>query len=177
MEQETSIRINLNSREFEIKGNEEFISKYDAIIESFLLIMKSNEAQASQPPSPGKTESPTKSDNQSTKKNLESSNGEAASSVSKVPDSFGEFYNKIPKAAKDVDKILAAGYFVQLTSGSNSFSTREASTLLVEQGVKLSNPSAFMKSNFATKKVFKHQGNYRVSESGAEYVKQMLSER
>ena len=35
MEEKAKIRINLNSREVEIEGSEDFVSKYDGTINSF----------------------------------------------------------------------------------------------------------------------------------------------
>ncbi|MDX2360577.1 MAG: hypothetical protein QNK23_07210 [Crocinitomicaceae bacterium] len=169
MEEKTGIRINLNTREFEINGSEEFISKYDNVIQSFLKIIESDNLSTVKNPE-NKKQSPKKT--QGTEHVKDSSN-EADSHA--VPVSFGEYYHKLPSSAKSVDKILLAGYFVQQGSESSSFATKEASSLLLEQGVKLSNPSEFMRANLATKKVFKHQGKYRVSETGIAFLERITT--
>ncbi len=167
MEEKSKIRINLNSREFEIEGSEEFIAKYNETIDSFLEKIYSSDSTQNN------TSNASEEDvtGNITAKNRTDSGGLTEEDKEQ---SFGEWYNKLPNTAKDVDKILLAGYFVQLESADGIFSTREASNLLVEQGVKLSNASAFMKSNMSTKKVFKHKGGYRVSDTGVSYIKNNL---
>lgn len=163
MEDKARIRINLNSREIEIEGPEQFIEKYDAIINSYLEHMSNAPEKATV--LGGKNSADTQTD------------GDTPQDQNRYEpkyQSFGEFYSKIPKSAKDVDKILAAGYFVQNSSNDGAFSTKDASKLLIEQHVKLSNASAFMKSNLETRKAFKHEGKYKVSEQGIEYLKKLM---
>jgi len=167
MEEKAKIRINLNSREVEIEGSEEFVSKYDETINSFLEKIYLEDDN--------KNQSKVNTRVEHTKAQIESTS-QVDDEDNDIDDtSFGELYNKLPNSAKDVDKMLLAGYFVQLSSDDKIFSTRAASKLLLEQGVKLTNPSASMKSNMSTKKVFKHKGHYRISETGISYIKGLIS--
>ena len=62
-------------------------------------------------------------------------------------------------------------YFVQSKNPEKVFTLKEASDLLLDQGVKLSNPNAFNKANSETKRIFKLSGkNFRVSDIGVEYI-------
>ena len=168
MEEKKKIRINLNSREVEIEGSEDFVSKYDETINSFLEKIYLEDGNKNHPKVNNSTDYTVTKIEKSSEENDESNdiNDDA---------SFGELYNKLPNSAKDVDKMLLAGYFVQSSSEDKIFSTRAASGLLLEQGVKLTNPSASMKSNMSTKKVFKHKGHYRISETGISYIKGLIS--
>lgn len=166
MEEKAKIRINLSSREVEIEGSEDFVSKYDETINSFLEKIYLDDDNKNQ----SKVNSEVEYDKAETNTSEEVDDSEIDDDTS-----FGELYNKLPNSAKDVDKMLLAGYFVQLSSEDKIFSTRLASGLLLEQGVKLTNPSASMKSNMSTKKVFKHKGQYRISETGISYIKGLIN--
>ena len=78
------------------------------------------------------------------------------------------------RSATDVDRILVAGFFAQQKGADNGFGTGEANTLLTEQGVKVGNPSQCVKQNLLAKRVFKHQGRYRVSQIGLDYLRQLI---
>jgi hypothetical protein len=45
---------------------------------------------------------------------------------------------------------------------------------LTEQGVKVGNPSQCVKQNLLAKRVFKHQGRYRVSQIGLDHLRQLI---
>jgi hypothetical protein len=47
---------------------------------------------------------------------------------------------------------------------------------LTEQGVKVGNPSQCVRQNLAAKRVFKHLGRYRVSQTGLDHLRQMLGD-
>ena len=66
--------------------------------------------------------------------------------------------------------MLLAGRFAQLLSEDNSFSTKESNSLLLEQSVKVGNPSQCMTNNLKAKRVFKIGDRYRVSRPGEEYL-------
>ena len=70
--------------------------------------------------------------------------------------------------------MLVAGYFAQQRGADNGFATGEANTLLTEQGVKVGNPSQCVKQNLLAKRVFKHQGRYRVSQIGLDHLRQLV---
>lgn len=81
---------------------------------------------------------------------------------------------RLPPTATDADRMLVAGYFAQQSGADNGFTTVEANDLLTEEGVKVDNPSQCVKQNLLAKRVFKHQGRYRVSQIGLDYLRQIL---
>jgi hypothetical protein len=83
---------------------------------------------------------------------------------------FGEMLLRLANGVTATDQMLVAGLFAQRASEENHFFTREASSLLLEQGVKVGNPSQCMTNNLKAKRVFKVGSAYRVSRSGVEYV-------
>jgi hypothetical protein len=91
-----------------------------------------------------------------------------------IPDNFGEFYSKFPKGISNVDKMLLASFFLQSSSEGKCFTVKEASDLLIDQGVSLSNAGVFNKHNINSKRVFKLTGKaFRVSDTGVEYIKNL----
>jgi hypothetical protein len=82
--------------------------------------------------------------------------------------------NRLPRGATDVDRMLLAGYSAQQNGADTGFGTGEANALLSEQGVKVDNPAQCVKQNLLAKRVFKHQGRYRVSQIGLDHLRQLL---
>ncbi len=103
---------------------------------------------------------------------LSSDNKDQSSSV---PVHFGEYYQKFPNTIKDTDRFLIAGYFVQSNSPNNSFSTGEANTNLRDNNVKLSNPSQAAVGLKQSKKIFKVENGWKVSETGISYLESLKS--
>ena len=134
MDQRGRLRINLSQREFEVEGSEEFVRGFAERISELLdlldvgpVVTAPVEAEAA-PPSP------------------------------RAPlGSFGEFLLRLPSSATDVDKMLAAGYFVQVGSADDAFTTADANRRLTEQGIKLGNPSQCVKQSLLAKRVFLRQ--------------------
>ena len=153
------LRINLINGEFEIDGNSDFIIEhFGERINSYLDIIQSdkgiNKENAIIRPNPNKSEI----------------------LVGTIPDNFGEYFNKFSKSISNVDKLLIASYFIQSTQESKSFLVKDASDLLIEQGIKLSNSAAFNNLNLNTKRIFKLTGKaFRVSDIGKEYIKNLLN--
>jgi len=159
-ENRITIRINLEQREFEVQGDASYIDqKFGKDIREYIDLIKGK-----------KTEKPAESI-----PNISHDLPKTESvNLSELPDSFGEYLNKFPKGLSSVDKLLIACYFVQSRSKEKSFTVSDASDLLIEQGVKLSNASAFNKSNKNTGKIFTLSGkNFRVSESGVDHIKSL----
>jgi hypothetical protein len=164
MENKAKIRINLNLREFEIEGSEDFINSHSAKIESFLEILKnippSQAAPVIQQPATNSYAPVSPS---------------SSVSSNQIPDNFGEYYHLLPKTAKDADKVLIAGYFHQLNNPDAYFTTGDATKLLIDQGVKLSNPAQFIGNNVKVKRIIKlGKGKFKVSKDGVEYIQQLL---
>lgn len=151
-ETSTRLRINLAQGEFEVEGSEAFVKAYAERFEA--LLERLNGAAAAAPP----------------KGLLQGVPVEGPP----VPPSFGEIVQKLPRTASDVDRILVAGHFAQLRSPDKSFSTADANALLTEQGIKVGNPSQCVRQNLVAKRVFKHQGRYRVSQAGVDQLRQLL---
>jgi hypothetical protein len=155
-EQRARLRINLSQREFEVEGSESFVSAYAERFDRWLGRLggppDEAPAPAAAPPEPAPSLRPPAA----------------------PAHTFGELLHRLPRAASDVDRILAAGYFAYLRSADKSFSTGEANALLTEQGIKVGNPSQCVRQNLVAKRVFKHLGRYRVSQSGLDYLRQML---
>jgi len=159
------IKVNLNSREFEVDGDHEIIFKnFGQLLNDYLDIIK-KEPKTPNRPNQYQTGS-------------QPSNGNATTTefdVEQLPDSFGELFNKFPKSISNVDKLLLAGFYIQSHNENNTYTVVEGTELLLDQGIKLSNPNAFNKSNVATKRVFKLSGkNFRISDIGMSYIKALL---
>jgi hypothetical protein len=154
-EERARLRINLAQREFEVEGSETFVRTYASRFETLLKRMDAEGEVDIEPAPPTPLQGVP---------------------VARPPgtSTFGELLHHLPRAASDVDRILVAGHYVQGRSNDMSFSTGEANALLTEQGVKVGNPSQCVKQNLIAKRVFKHQGRYRVSQTGADHLRQML---
>ncbi|MDB4919502.1 hypothetical protein [Mucilaginibacter sp.] len=157
------IRINLETREFEVHGEAKYINEtFGTYISEYLDIIKG----------PQKTKNASNND---LLKNTEPLNNDKVSNDSALPDSFGEYLNRFPRTLSNVDKLLVSSFYVQSHNNGNFFTIPEASNLLIDQGVKLSNANAFNKSNESTKRIFKLSGkNFRVSDSGIQYIKTLV---
>jgi hypothetical protein len=164
------LRINLESREFEVEGDAGYINERfgDEIDEYLSMIKKGSRSRSqSQPESSVAKQNLDRSDVPSSLPNINMS----------MPDSFGEYFSKYPKGIGIVDKLLIASYYVQSNNTEKVFTLKEATDLLLAQGVKLSNPNAFNKANRESKRIFNLTGkNYRVSESGVEYLNGLMTE-
>jgi hypothetical protein len=154
-EERTRLRINLAQREFEVEGSEAFVRTYASHFETLLKRFDGEEEAVPEPAPPPLLQG-------------------IPVDGSPTHRSFGELLHHLPRAASDVDRILVAGHFVQARSNDRSFSTGEANALLTEQGVKVGNPSQCVKQNVVAKRVFKHQGRYRVSQTGDDHLRQIL---
>ena len=150
--QRAKLRINLVQREFEVEGSESFVRTYAERLDQLLGRLMQQPGAA--PGAPGSARP----------------DGDALPGTG----TFGELLHRLPRAATDVDRMLVAGYFAQQRGADNGFATGEANTLLTEQGVKVGNPSQCVKLNLLAKRVFKHQGRYRVSQIGLDHLRQLI---
>lgn len=163
------IRINLDQREFEVDGDSEYIMEtFGADLREYIEMIKSTQNNSGQTPESINPDfRPVESPAIRTWQNQQ---------TEQLPSSFGEYFNKFPKNVTIVDKLLISSYYVQNTQESKSFTVKEAADILIDQGVKLSNSTAFNKSNLSTKRVFKLTGkSYKVSDIGIEYIKALLN--
>jgi hypothetical protein len=155
-EQRARLRINLSQREFEVEGSERFVGAYAERFDAWLGRLSAPPEGAAAPESAPQVPAPS------------------LRAAAPAAQTFGELLHQLPRAASDVDRILTAGYFAYLRSADKSFSTGEANALLTEQGIKVGNPSQCVRQNLVAKRVFKHLGRYRVSQSGLDHLRQML---
>src|ERR1051325_5401012 len=84
-----------------------------------------------------------------------------------LPEVFGEFYTGFRSDISDIDKTLIAAAFVQARDAERSFTTKAANQLLMDQNIKVSNPSEAVRRLTQSKKVFVvSAGRFRVSATG-----------
>jgi hypothetical protein len=150
--QRAKLRINLAQREFEVEGSESFVQTYAERLDQ--LLAKLTEQSAATPAA-----------HSSLRPEGETLPGSGT---------FGELLQRLPRTSTDVDRMLVAGYFAQQRGADNGFATGEANTLLTEQGINVGNPSQCVKQNLLAKRVFKHQGRYRVSQIGLDHLRQLV---
>lgn len=154
MEQQARVRINLAQREVEVEGSEAFVKSFADRLDELLDQL---EAFAGVPIAAPQAETRVTAESSSTL------------------GSFGEFILQLPSSATDVDKMLAAGFYVQQQSADDAFGTADANKRLTEQGIKLGNPSQCVKQSLMAKRVFMiTKGRYRVSQPGRAYLRQLL---
>ena len=166
MTERTRLRISVAGREFEVEGSEEFVREFVPRIESLLEYLGDLAAAPPEPAQP--TPSPTGGSNGS-------GNGISHESGAASGGSFGEFMLRLPSSATDVDRMLAAGFFVQQGAADDAFGTADANKKLTEQGVKLGNPSQCVKQSLIAKRVFMVQrGRYRISQHGRAHLRQLM---
>ena len=153
LDQRGRLRINLTQREFEVEGSEEFVRSFADRIQELL-----DQLDVPPPPPAAPAREPSAADPGSTDLGT-----------------FGEFLLRLPSSATDVDKMLAAGFYVQAGSADDAFATADANRRLTEQGIKLGNPSQCVKQSLLAKRVFLvSKGRYRVSQPGRAHLRQLL---
>lgn len=161
MEDKTArIRINFNVGEIEVEGTEAFVREYVDKFEDLLEFWKKRPVV-----------SPTSQEIAVTEQGL-------APAKTDMPDEFGEYLQRFPRSITDIDRVLIAAHFVQSHDPENCFTTRNANTLLTEQGHKVANASDCVKKSIKTKRIFAvpslGKGKYRVSKPGIEYINGLL---
>jgi hypothetical protein len=152
------VRISLSAGDLEVEGTEEFVRQYAESIRTLIDRLEELPIQpAAQPPAVA-APAPV-----------------APTAQAAEQREFGEVLHSLPNNASGPDRILLAGSYAQLASADNTFSTGEANQLLLGQGVKLSNPSQALKNTIAAKRVFKVGKRYRVSKTGEEHLRSLVS--
>ena len=158
MGERTRVRINLAQAEVEIEGSEGFVEGYRPLLEALLErlprepVAESPPAADSAPPAPPA----------------------AAPRAELGP--FGEFLHHLPSGATEVDRMLAAGYYLQQLSTDDSFATGDANRRLAEHGIKIGNPSQCVRQSLTARRVFAvSRGRFRVSQSGRAYLRQLTN--
>lgn len=152
MESRARVRVDLGQRAFEVEGSEMFVRELVDRLEAMLQV-----DGGSEPPMV----------------DLPQTVAAAPSGLG----SFGEFIQKLPGSATEVDRMLAAGYWTQRQSVDDGFATADANRRLLEQGIKLGNPSQCVRQSLTAKRVFAVQrGRFRVSQLGRQYLRQLMGD-
>lgn len=154
---EASVRFSLHTGEFEVHGSEEFVAQFDELIQTLSDRLSSAELASAEPSLSGTS----------------SASGASAPQGDLPVQEFGEALHRL-KSPTGTEQILVAGKFAAAKTADGSFATRDASALLVEQGIKLSNPSQAMADNLKAKRVFKVGKNWRISRTGEEHLRSVL---
>jgi hypothetical protein len=149
------VRVSLVAGELEIEGDEEFVAKYEADLKDILRRLKE---QPVPQPVGGKV-------------GVRPSGGAVGTGTAKE---FGEAIHSLPKGSSGTDQILVAGYYAATGSTDGTFATSEANSLLVEQGIKLSNPSQALKNGLAAKRVFKVGKRFKLSKTGDDSIRSFI---
>ncbi|TYK52390.1 hypothetical protein [Actinomadura decatromicini] len=162
MTSDARLRISLASGEFEVEGSEAFIAQYKDTVRQMLEKLPESMLQSFVSADNSiQTGANVASDDQGTRAEAE------------LPE-FGEAIHRLPRGASGTDQILIAGFYVSKRSANSTFSTADANKLLIDQGIKISNPSQSLKNNLAAKRVFKDGKAYKLSREGIEKVSSLL---
>lgn len=149
------VRVSLVSGELEVEGDEEFIARYDGDLKAMLRRLKEE-------PTPQPTVGAAVG---------KSPRGTDAMGALKE---FGEAIHSLPRGSSGTDQILVAGYYAAARSAEGTFATNEANSLLVEQGIKLSNPSQALKNGVGAKRVFKVGKRFKLSKTGEDSIRSFI---
>ncbi|MDF1586623.1 hypothetical protein [Marinimicrococcus flavescens] len=157
MDRQARLRVNLTEREYEIEGSEAFVERLAERLEA---VMAELEAASADPAAPAASTEARPGERERERDGL---------------GPFGEFIHHLPGAATEVDKMLAAGFYVQRQSHDDAFATGDASRKLSEHGVRLGNPSQCVKQSLLAKRLFMVQrGRYRISQTGRAHLRQLM---
>lgn len=158
MSERGRIRVNLAQGEIEVEGSESFIAGFRAQIDALLERLPEADASLKSPPRQRAAAPPTD-----------------APERAELPP-FGAFLHYLPAGATEVDRMLAAGYYLQQLSSDDSFATGDANKRLAEHGIKVGNASQCVRQSLAARRVFAvTRGRFRVSQQGRAYLHQLTN--
>jgi len=162
LSERSRVKINLAQGEIEVEGSEGFVAGFRAQLDALLERLAegrtgvpaaiSETTPAAQATAPAKPEP----------------------GVPLPP--FGEFLHHLPTSATEVDRMLAAGFYLQQLAADDSFATGDANKRLAEHGIKIGNPSQCVRQSLSARRVFTvSRGRFRVSQQGRTYLKQLTN--
>ncbi len=199
MAEQTRIRFNPDTGEFEIEGSEKFVQeqvrKLPEIMESLKkgkslakettkkaeAPAKKTTTKASQKPA-AKTKAPKKAPKEAKAKPA-ASRGRAKAEISaEVAEKFQNWYNEFPKKLTQNDKLLIAGFFIQSTEHNRPFYTAEANALLRNQGIKITNAANSLQQleKLGRVELTKKEGRwsyFKVNDTGKEYLSKLMKKK
>ena len=152
------IQISLGSSELALEGSEDFLNEYQEAIRAMLEEL---------------TDSLSGGVRQSEESGLDIDTAGRESDLMDLE--FGQALQLLPRTATGSDQILLAAKFAQHGNDENTFSTREANSLLEMHGIKLSNASQAVKNNIKAKRVFRAGDHFRISRNGEEHLQGLLA--
>jgi hypothetical protein len=154
------IRLSLSTGELELEGSEAFIKEYAEDIGALLkrLSDAAVTSPAVTPAEPARAEAVRPADRTSDRT---------------LPE-FGEVLHQLPNGITGTEEILVAGYYASRQTADKTFPTADANKLLIEQGIKLANPSQSLKNNMDSRRVFKTGKNYKLSRDGVRHVSDLI---
>jgi hypothetical protein len=152
------VRINLAQSEIEVEGTEAFVEGFRPQLD--VLLDRLSLALAGVQVSPEPTSPPL---------------SKSTLATTELPP-FGEYLHFLPQSATEVDRMLAAGFYLQQLSTDDSFATGDANKRLTEHGIKIGNASQCVRQSIAARRVFSVQrGRFRVSQQGRTYLRQLTN--
>jgi hypothetical protein len=154
------IAINISERSVEIEGPQTFVESYAERIEQLLdkLVSSSSGSRRTE------------------------ADSEIVDRVSSSPThvdlgEFGAYVQRLSKNVTDVDRMLAAGFWVQAHANDDCFGTGESSKLLLDHGHKIGNPSQCVKQSINARNIFMTtKGRYRVSREGRDRLRLLMGD-
>ena len=170
MDNGACIKINRDTGEIEISGSEAFVKEQVPLLERVL-----NISQVAATPSTPVAEK--RVERRGRPRKIAPAEGTYKSvKPPKITNSFSSYMRSFKRKMKKGDWILAAGYYFQTSTGSDTFSTFNTSKLLKAQGVELANPSQYMKNNISSGRV-KSAGKraYKVTEQGINHLNILMT--
>ncbi|MEO5535261.1 MAG: hypothetical protein ABIR17_09040 [Pseudolysinimonas sp.] len=153
-----TVHIQVADKAITVSGDQNLLDAYSPELDFMRVLLRGSNTHQSQP-STSSTSAP----------------GSVAQNALESAD-FGELMIGLPNSVTGTDQMLVAGLFAQRQSADNTFTTKDASSLLLEQGYKVGNPSQSMTNNLKAKRVFKVGTSYRVSRAGIDYVTQLFGQ-
>jgi hypothetical protein len=160
LSERSRVRINLAQAEVEVEGSEAFIAGFRPQLEALLERVAAVQATQREKPAVPATASPV--------------SPVAPPRVELPP--FGEYLHFLPQSATEVDRMLAAGFYLQQLAADDSFATGDANKRLAEHGIKIGNASQCVRQSLAARRVFAvARGRFRVSQQGRSYLRQLTN--
>lgn len=148
------VRVSLHTGELEVEGSESFIAKYAEALNALI-----SRVQKDTPIARDATKGSDASRHQTGGPSQQSTAGDFPEALHHMSSTSG------------TDQILVAGSFARVAHADGTFATTEANALLLEQGIKLANPSQSMTNNLKAKRVFKSGKSWKISRTGEEYLR------
>ncbi|MEZ5826657.1 MAG: hypothetical protein R3C97_18575, partial [Geminicoccaceae bacterium] len=136
MDDRVRLRIDLTGREIEIEGPESFVARYAVRLEEMIDRLL---REATEDPLPAEA-------------HLRPRDETETPSLDLGP--FGAFLHHLPNSATEVDKILAAGFYLEQKSPDGTFVTADANKRLAEHGIRIGNASQCVRQSLMAKRVF-----------------------